>query len=210
METVKITAKYRSDMSKSHVKAVRRNGWATASLFGHTEQPISLEVDLEDLVKKLKDTETGAKSILEIAVEGGPEGAGGPAIIKKFDRHALTKKILDLQLQRVYMAEKINVNVPVRAIGDAPGIKAGGTLEEIVVELHIRCLPGAIPAHFDVDVSGLDIGGHIRVADIPHSEGIEILTDADTIVFTCVAPHVTKAAVDEEPASGSSAEPAAE
>jgi large subunit ribosomal protein L25 len=198
METVKITAKYRSDMSKSHVKEIRRNGWATASLFGHTETPISLEIDLEDLVKKIKGTETGAKSILEVKVDGGPKDSGGPAVIKKFDRHALTKKVLDLQLQRVYMKELINVSVPVRGIGEAPGVKDGGILEEVTNELHIRCLPGTIPAHFDVDISDLQFMGHIRVSDVPVPEGIEILNDPDTIVFTCVPPHVTKATPAEE------------
>ncbi len=209
METVKITAKYRSDMSKSHVKEIRRNGWVTASLFGHTEQPISLEIDLEDLARRIKTTETGAKSILEIKIDGGPKDTGGPAVIKNFDRHALTRKILDLQLQRVYMKELINVGVPVRAIGEAPGVKDGGILEEVTNELHIRCLPGTIPAHFDVDISDLQFMGHIRVSDVPLPEGVEILTDADTIVFTCVPPHVTKQSPAEEAAEAATAAAAA-
>ena len=210
MQTVKITAKYRSDMSKSHMKEIRRKGWATASLFGHTEQPISLEVDLEDLVKRIKGTDTGAKSILEIKVEGGPKDISGPAVIKKFDRHALTRKVLDLQLQRVYMKELINVSVPVRSLGEAPGVKDGAILEEITIELHIRCLPGNIPAHFDVDISNLQFMGNIRVSDVPVPEGIEILNDPDTIVFTCVPPHITKATPAEAEAEAAAATAAAE
>jgi large subunit ribosomal protein L25 len=47
-------------------------------------------------------------------------------------------------------------------------------------------LPGDIPGHIDVDVSHLTFGKVLRVSDLPHSDKLEFLTDANQPVA-----HVT-------------------
>ena len=47
-------------------------------------------------------------------------------------------------------------------------------------------MPGDIPSHIDADVSELTFGKVLRVSDLPHSEKIKFLTDANQPVA-----HVT-------------------
>jgi large subunit ribosomal protein L25 len=87
------------------------------------------------------------------------------------------------------------------------GVKdAGGILEHIVRTVEVRCLPTAIPASIDVDVSALGIGGSVHVRDLMVGD-ITVLTDPDTTIATVVAPTVIEEKPAEEVAAATTAEP---
>jgi large subunit ribosomal protein L25 len=82
------------------------------------------------------------------------------------------------------------------AIGKAQGVELGGILQIIRRELEVFCLPGEIPAAFEVDITDLDIGDSIHVLDIPHAEGVEIPADVNFTVITVLSPKAEE--VEEE------------
>ena len=59
-------------------------------------------------------------------------------------------------------------------------------MEQMLREVEIECLPGDIPSHIDADVSQLTFGKVLRVSELPHSEKIKFLTEANQPVA-----HVT-------------------
>jgi large subunit ribosomal protein L25 len=63
-------------------------------------------------------------------------------------------------------------------------------------EVEIECLPGDIPSHIDVDISGLDIHGVIRVSDLPHTGSVKYLSAEDATVA-----HVVSIRAEAEPAA---------
>ncbi len=190
MANLKLVAKYRSDMSKSHLKKIRREGYVTGSVFGRGIDPIPIEVNLKELVNQIKASEHGMMSLFDLEIEGAPKDGNHTVIIKEFFRDPITRKVLDIQFQRVMLTEKVHVDVPVELVGECEGAKKGGIVEQLLDELAVRALPANIPPKIEVDISSLDIGDHIRVADIKPPEGVEILTDGETILCTCVPPHV--------------------
>ncbi|MDH7602501.1 MAG: 50S ribosomal protein L25 [Armatimonadota bacterium] len=190
MANLKLVANYRSDMSKSHLKKIRREGYVTGSVFGRGIDPIPIEVSLKDLVNQIKSSEHGMMSLFDLEIKGAPKDGKHTVIIKEFFRDPITRKVLDIQFQRVSLTEKVHVDVPIELVGDSEGVKKGGIVEQLLDELAVRALPTNIPPKIEVDISSLDIGDHIRVADIKAPEGVEILTDGETIVCTCVPPHV--------------------
>jgi large subunit ribosomal protein L25 len=210
MATLTLDANYRCDMSKGRMKAVRRDGFVTASIFGHDSEPVSVEVKLTDLVKKIKTSEAGMMSLIDLKIKGSPEKCDGTVIIKEFFKDPLTRKVLDVQFQRVSMKEKINMAVPIVALGEARGVKDGGILEQVMDELDVRCLPSDIPSRIEVDVSDLAIGDHVSVSQVALGEAVEILADPEALIFTCVPPHVIKATAEEEEAAAVAAAAAAE
>lgn len=205
MDRLKIEANYRSDMSKSHMKKIRREGYVTGTVYGRGADPVAVEVKLEDLVRQVRTTEAGVKSLIDFKVKHAPAKSDGIVIIKDFFKDPLSRRVLDIQFQRVNLKEKINVSVPVELVGHAPGVEEGGILEQVTDEIHISCLPTDIPPRFEVDVSGLEIGMNISVGDLVVDDGIEVLTDPDTTICTCRPPHV---ALVEEGAKGEQAEKA--
>lgn len=206
METLKLEANYRSDMSKSRMKQLRKDGYVTASVFGHDAEPIAIELKLEEFARQAKHAEAGVKSLIDLKIKGGPKKSDGMVILKEFHKDPLTRKVLDMQFQRINLKEKVSVDVPILLIGDAMGIKEGGILEQPLDELHVNCLPTDIPPHIDVDVSELAIGHHIRAGELQVPETIEVLTDPDTIVATCALPHVHKPSAAELEAEAAAAE----
>ncbi len=204
METLKLEANFRTDMRSSRIKQIRKQGFVTGSVFGHDTEPVSIELKLEDFAKQAKGADAGIKSLIDLKIIGSPEKVDGMVILKEFYRDPLTRKVLDVQFQRINLKEKISVNAPLVLVGDAVGVKNGGTVEQPLDELHINCLPTNIPAHIDVDITDLNVGQHIRVADIKLAENIDVLTDSDALVCTCVAPHVQKSAEGEESTEGAS------
>jgi large subunit ribosomal protein L25 len=210
MDTVKLNANHRTDMSNSRMKKIRREGYATGTVYGHGAESIPVEVNLLELRDQLRASDAKDKALIDLRINGAPEDANGVVVIKEFSKDPLTRKVQNIQFQRVFMKEKLNTKVQIAIVGDAAGTLQGGTLEQITNELQISSLPMDIPSSIEVDVSGLGIGGHIRVGDLQLSAGIDILTDADTIVATCVAPHVAVPTEGEGEASSTAAAPAEE
>ena len=205
MDRLTIEAKFRTDMSKGRMKQVRREGFVTASVFGHDDEPVSLEVNLKDIADQIKASEAGMMALIDLKVTGAPKKADGIVMIKSFYKDPLTRKVLDLQLQRVSLKEKMHVKVPVEIIGEAAGAKEGGILEQVTTELEVKCLPNNIPSKFEVDVTNLGIGQHIRVSDIAVSSDVEMLSDPETLIANCSASHAAKSAEDTAEAAAEEA-----
>jgi len=98
------------------------------------------------------------------------------------------------------MDKAMRVSVPVQLIGVPVGVKtSGGILSQVLHEVEIECLPGDIPSHIDVDVSGLEINGSIHISDLPHAAKLKFLDEE-----TALVAHVTvlREEVVAEPVAG--------
>ncbi len=105
----------------------------------------------------------------------------------------------------------VTVEVPVHFLNEAasPGLKRGGVLNIVRHEIPVRCPADAIPDHFDVDLTGLEIGDSVHISAIALPENVRpTITERDFTVATIVG----RAA--EEPVPGvvttEAAEPGAE
>lgn len=210
METLKLEANYRTDKTKGHMKQIRKQGYVTASVFGHDSEPVAIELKLEDFAKQAKQADAGVKSLIDLKIKGAPTKLDGMVILKEFYKDPLTRKVLDMQFQRINLKEKVSVNVPIVLVGDAAGLKDGGTIEQPLDELMINCLPTDIPARIDVDITHLGVGQHVRAGDIQLGENVEMVTDADALVCNCMQPHVHKPSAAEAAAEAAAGEAAAE
>jgi len=99
---------------------------------------------------------------------------------------------------RVVMDEVVRVTIPVHHTGTAIGVKEGGLLDFQVRDLHVECLPGAIPDAIEVDISNLGVHEYIRVADLTLPDGVKVLDDPERVV---VGVTVARAEVEAAPAA---------
>ena len=88
------------------------------------------------------------------------------------------------------MDKVVRVQVQVHVTGSVPvGVKIDkGVLHQSIRELHIECLPNAIPDQIDVDASELGLGQGIHVREVHAGEGIKILDDPNGMVVNVAAP----------------------
>ena len=118
----------------------------------------------------------------------------------------LRRELMHLDFVRILLDKKLRVKVPVETYGTALGVKAGGLLDVVTRELEIECLPADIPASIRVDVSGVDTGSVLRVADLALGDKLTVLGDADRVIAHIVT-HRAEAAEGAEAAAAPTAEP---
>lgn len=199
LEKVKLQASLREDMSKHHLKEIRRNGRVPASLYGKGKPNLPLEVIVAGLAGALK-TEAGTHTMIDLKVSGAKRGEDGTAVIKTIQKDPLTRKVLHVDFERVSASDVIVTHVPVVLHGEAAGVREGGILEQSMDEIEVKCRADHMLARLDVDVSHLNIGDFIHASEIALPEGVELASRPDSIVVALRHPHVHAAPKEEAPA----------
>ncbi len=176
-------------------KRLRVAGMIPATLYGGDRGARSIAVSPRSLIEILR-SDTGQNSILSLKVGDGAEQT---ALIHEYQVDPVTSRLLHADFKRIAMDVAVEVDVPVEVVGEARGVKLEkGILDQIIRELHVRCLPGAIPDNFQVDVTELEIGDSLHVRDLEIPEGVEVLTDGDETLLAVAAPTVEEEPEEEE------------
>ncbi len=177
--------------NKNHARRVRVAGLIPAVVYGAGKDAVAVTVDPKVVIKILH-SESGHNTIFDLNVTGE---APAKAMIVDWQHEPIKGKLLHIDLKRIAMDKAMRVSVPVLLSGIPAGVKtAGGVLEQVLREVEIECLPGDIPDHIDIDVSGLELYGAIHISDLPHSGSIKFLGEE-----TALVAHVTE--VKEEAAA---------
>lgn len=202
MERLQVKANLRQEKGKGAARKIRAKGWVPAILYGTGVDPVLLTVDLFEFNKTLEGVE-GTGVLMDLSIDGK---AALPVMLRDYQVDVITRKFEHLDFQKLDLTKKVKLEVPIRLVGKAPGVKDGGILEHMRRQLEIKCLPTAIPEAIDVDVSQMNIGDIIHVSDIKLPEGVEVLTALDQTVAAVVepAPEITP----EEVAAATEAAPA--
>ncbi|MBN9616579.1 MAG: 50S ribosomal protein L25 [Acidobacteriales bacterium 59-55] len=174
--------------NKNAARRVRVSGKIPAVVYGAGQDAVAVTVDPK-VITKILHSDSGHNTIFDLNIEGA---AIVKAMIVDWQREPVKGKLLHIDLKRIAMDKTMRVSVPIQLVGISTGVKnQGGILDHVLREVEIECLPGDIPGHLDVDVSGLELHGVIRISDLPHSGSIKFLEDENATVA-----HVT--AVKEE------------
>jgi large subunit ribosomal protein L25 len=191
--------------TKNHARRVRREGKIPAVVYGAGKEAVPLSVDPRHVLRILR-SETGHNTIFDLAVSGGENAK---AMIVDWQYEPIKGHLLHIDLKRIAMDKALRVSVPIVLQGVPAGVKTeGGILEQMLREVEIECLPGDIPSHIDVDVSELTFGKVLRVEDLPHSEKLKFLTEANQPVAHVTSVKEEVVAAPEAVAAEAGAVPA--
>ena len=158
--------------NKNAARRVRVAGKIPAVVYGAGKDAVAVTVDPRAITRILH-SESGHNTIFDLNVEGS---GVVKAMIVDWQNEPIKGKLLHIDLKRIAMDKMMRVSVPIQLVGIPTGVKnQGGILEHVLREVEIECLPGDIPSHLDVDVSGLELHGLIHVSDLPHSGSIKFL-----------------------------------
>ena len=170
----------REAKGKEIAKKLRASGKVPAVVYGGHRDPVAIEVDRKTVSELLQKSEHGVRSIFLLKMAGTDQQRH--AMIKDIQIDPINRKMTHIDFVRVLMDEVVRVNVPVHLNGTAIGVKEGGLLDFQVRELHVECLPNAIPDTIEVDISNLGHHDYIRVGDITAPEGVKVLDDPERVV----------------------------
>ena len=142
--------------NKNAARRVRVAGKIPAVVYGAGQDAVAVTVDPR-VITKILHSESGHNTIFDLNVEGS---AVVKAMIVDWQNEPIKGKLLHIDLKRIAMDKMMRVSVPIQLVGVPAGVKTqGGILEHVMREVEIECLPGDIPSHLDVDVTGLELHG---------------------------------------------------
>lgn len=168
---------------------LRAAGRLPVVIYGHKQDPLHVSVDR----KQFTDLLHRHAHLVEVSIDSATE----PCLIKDVQWDHLGSQIIHVDLTRVDLTERVTVSVQIEMVGEAAGLKeAGALLERPLSEIEVECEAANIPASIRVDVSALEVGQSMSVADIQLPEGVSPATDLDTVI---AAIRVLAEEPEEEP-----------
>jgi large subunit ribosomal protein L25 len=193
MAMQELTIKRREGTGKEVAKRLRRAGVVPAVLYDGKKAE-TVTVDPKAVLRMIHGRE-GTTQLLTLKFDGDGGGGARLAIIREMQFDPVTDQLLHVDLQEVSADRAITVQVSVRPVGEAAGVREQkGILNLVLHELSVSCLPTAIPQRIDADVSALMIGDVLTVAELRAPEGVRILNDPGQAVATVAPPMAEEVA----------------
>ncbi|MBF0385584.1 MAG: 50S ribosomal protein L25 [Candidatus Omnitrophica bacterium] len=191
MEELKLDVQLRSEVGSSKIRKIRGANKVPAVVYGGKKEDKTtiIQVDRRNF-EKIMRTQKGRNVIFHLNVmEGEKKLRDYSAIIKEEQHDPVSDRLLHIDFQRISLTEEIEVKVRVEAKGVPIGVRQdGGSLEHILWDLDVRCLPTKIPEKLTVEVGELKIGDSVYVKHIVFPEGVKTKHDMEAIVMTVVPP----------------------
>jgi len=182
-------------------RRLRREGMVPAVVYGLGHDPVSVAVNARDLHAALH-TEAGVNAIISLEIEGGDTLTTMARVI---ERHPYRPEYRHVDFVRVDLTQTIQAEVPLHFEGEPIGVKEGGVLTPTRTHLLVEGLPTEIPGSIELDVSGVELGASLRVADVPEIEGITFLDDPEAVLMSVTTPATEEPTETEEEAEAAEA-----
>lgn len=180
MAEVTLEVSRREQSGKGVARKLRQEGKVPAVVYGGHREPVAITVDRKSITDLIQKSEHGVRSIFLLKMAGTDQQRH--AMIKDIQINPITRKMEHVDFVRVLMDEAVRTTVPLHITGTAPGVKEGGMLDTQIRDLHVECLPNAIPDSIEIDISGLEMHQFLRVADLKLPEGVKVLEDPERVV----------------------------
>ncbi len=180
MKTIDIKGTARVANGKKGAKAIRKEGCVPCNLYGEVKGEDGLPVaecfavnenDLRNLIY------TPDIYVVNLDINGKSR----KAVMKELQFHPVTDRVLHIDFYEVSEQKPIIFEVPIKLIGLAEGVKAGGKLVANVRKLKVRAPYTQIPERLDIDVTNLNLGKTIKVEEL-HFDGLELMTSPSVVV----------------------------
>src|SRR3989304_4271717 len=195
------------DVLGKKVAALRRQGLTPANVYGRNLESRAVQVETVVLTHLLRSA--GRNVIVDLRIED--EDSPRPVMLRGVQRDPVTSRLLHVDFYQVSLTQKMRTEVPLTLVGDAPAVaELGGILLQSLDNIMVEALPGDIPVHLEVDVSGLsrfDDAVHVRELPIDLTK-VHVITDAEIVVAKGAAPRLAAAEEAEEAAAAAAAEAA--
>ncbi len=188
MKSITIKGSKRESVGKVATKALRIAGKVPCVLYGG-DQAMHFSAD-ELSFSKLVYTPNVYTASIELE-----NGGKFKAILKDIQFHPVSDKILHVDFYELAENKEVTMDIPVRIIGNSPGVLLGGNLRNPFRTLRVRAIPDNLPDFINADISTLEIGDKLSVADLKALGDFSILHSENTIVAQV---RVSRLAVEEE------------
>ena len=190
MPEITLVAQSGREPGSSSSRRLRASGRIPGVVYGHGTDPIPVSVVAREF-RQAVSGDAGLNTLLDLEIDG----ARHLTLARDVQRHPVRGVVTHIDFLIVRRDEVIAADVPVNLVGDPIEVNHGdGIVDQQLFTLAVKAKPADIPTVIDLDISGLEIGSSIKVADISLPRGVESDTDAETVVVLGLPPRVQAAA----------------
>jgi large subunit ribosomal protein L25 len=181
-DDVVLIADPRDERGSGPAGRLRRGGRLPAVVYGLGTEATAVTVPRHDLDLILAK---GSNTLITLRV-GGKEQL---ALARQIQRDPVRGDLVHVDFVRVRTDVAIAADVALVLTGEPEGVKNGGLLEQQLFHLPVEANPQDIPGTIELDASGLDLGDHLRVSDVPLPKGVVCALDPETLVASVSVPR---------------------
>jgi large subunit ribosomal protein L25 len=163
----------RKSIGKPEVKALRRDGYLIANIYGKGLENINAAFKMNEYIRTVRNKETLA---FPISVEGKEMNV----VVQSYESHAVTGNLLHVDLMVAQPGVVTHYHVPVVPQGEAIGLKNKGMVYVAKPRLRVKAAIENLPAAINVDVTDMDVGDSKLIRDLATYENITF-TDSDRV-----------------------------
>jgi len=168
----------RESIGKKAVKALRRDGYLIANIYGKGIENINAAFKMNEYIRTVRNKETLA---FPVSVNGQEMNV----VVQSYESQAVTGNLLHVDLMVAQPGVATTFNVPVVAVGEALGLKNKGLVHMAKTRLTVKCTPENLPSSVEIDVTEMDTGASKLVRDLPEIPNVTIL-DSDRVALISI------------------------
>ena len=170
------SSEVRKNVGKNASQRLRERGYIPAVIYGSSINTVPLELDNKEVENFMRIYGTSGLVGLNIG------GTNYTVFVKEIQKDSVTGKIIHIDFQQVAHNEKIHVSVPIILRGKSLVERNGSIIQQQLRDLEVECSAENIPKALEFDISNLNPGDILKVADMEFGEEISIIQDPQSII----------------------------
>ena len=140
----------------------------------------------------------GHTTVFNLEIDNNGTKEVHPVLIWQVQRHPYKNCFLHIDYYGVDLDKEVKVDVPLEFVGVAKGTKLGGVIETYRENVRLASKPMDMPQKVVVDVSDMNIGDTISVADLKLPENVTAVHDRNCAIVSVLAKSKDDAAEEGE------------
>ncbi|MGC9454908.1 MAG: 50S ribosomal protein L25 [Phycisphaerae bacterium] len=184
----KINANVREERGSRRARRLREQGLIPGIIYGHGADNMAVTISEHAVELALLHGER----VLELDVDGQTQNV----LIKDIQYDTFGQQVLHVDLARVDLDERVEVEVPILLRGTPADEEA--VLQQTADTVTVECAVRSIPEEIEVRVNDLRGGDILQMKDLPLPEGVTLLDDPEDTVATMTYVSEEEVAPAEE------------
>jgi len=180
MKSIEVQGELRSNVGKVSAKAARKNGKVPAVVYT-TNGPLHFELPILTAQKLVR-----TQDVYLVQLQLGDKQY--PCVIREVQYHSVYDYILHMDFLSVNDEKAIVIELPLKLVGTAKGVLAGGVLVQKMRKLKVRGIPKHLPEYVSADVSNLELGKSLKIKDIK-LDGFHIMNSKEIPIASVTIPR---------------------
>ena len=183
MRTITIEGQLRTEYGKAATRQLRSQELVPGVIYGGAQ-----EVNFVASAKTFKPlVYTPSFQLADVQVDG----KSYRCILKDLQFDKVSDELIHVDLMELVEDKKVVATIPIKYVGVAAGVKAGGRIIAKMKSLKVKTLPKYLKEQIEVNVDNLEIGGNIRVEDVKE-QNYEILNSPRIPIVSVVTTRALR------------------